>query len=168
MGAAWIVDVRLNPISRKPGFSKHALAQAVADAGLDYLHLPALGNPRDNRAGFADASGPQGAVARARYTSEVLTTDAAVQALGHVRALGAHDGVVLICFEADGRRCHRTEVLHALDAAGGLIKARVRVGPAVGPRQTTRRQVSAPASQTPAATAPPSTGSRNAEIASHA
>ncbi|NYI42613.1 DUF488 domain-containing protein [Demequina lutea] len=117
MGAAWIVDVRLNPISRKAGFSKRALAQAVADAGLDYLHLPALGNPRDNRAAFADASGPQGAAARARYTSEVLATDAAAEALNQVRALGAHDGVVLVCFEADGRCCHRTEVLHALNAA---------------------------------------------------
>ena len=111
------MDVRLNPISRKAGFSKRALAQAVADAGLDYLHLPSLGNPRDNRAGFADASGPQGAAARARYASEVLTTDAAAEALNHVRALGARDGVVLICFEADGRCCHRTEVLHALNAA---------------------------------------------------
>jgi len=117
MGAAWVVDVRLNPISRKPGFSKRALAQAVADAGLDYLHLPALGNPRDNRAGFADTSGPQGTAARARYTSEVLTTEAATEALDRVRTLGAHDGVVLVCFEAEGRCCHRAEVLHALTAA---------------------------------------------------
>lgn len=26
-------------------------------------------------------------------------------------------GAALVCFEADGRCCHRTEVLHALDAA---------------------------------------------------
>jgi hypothetical protein len=34
MGAAWIVDVRLNPISRKPGLSKRALAQALDAARL--------------------------------------------------------------------------------------------------------------------------------------
>ena len=39
------------------------------------------------------------------------------EALSQVRALGAHDGVLLVCFEADGRCCHRTEVLHALNAA---------------------------------------------------
>ncbi len=117
MGAEWIVDVRLTPLSRKPGFSKRSLAAALTEAGIQYLHLPALGNPRDNRAGFADANGPRGEAARAHYVSEVLTTDAAAEALDQVRALGANDGVVLVCFEADGRCCHRTEVLHALDAA---------------------------------------------------
>ncbi|WP_291378505.1 DUF488 domain-containing protein [Demequina sp.] len=116
-GASWMVDVRLNPVSRKPGFSKRALAQAVADAGLGYLHLPALGNPRDNRAGSADASGPVGAAARARYVSEVLSTADAVEALERVRGLAEDGGVVLVCFEADGRCCHRTEVLRALEVA---------------------------------------------------
>lgn len=115
-GARWIVDVRLNPISRKAGFSKRALSQAIADAGLTYLHLLALGNPKDNRAGFADVEGEVGDVARARYGREVLETDAAAAALERVRELAAQDGVVLLCFEADGRCCHRTEVLHALRA----------------------------------------------------
>lgn len=113
-GAKWIVDVRLNPISRKAGFSKRALSQAIADAGLTYLHLPALGNPKDNRAGFADVQGVAGEEARARYGREVLGTDGAAAALDQVRELAARDGVVLLCFEADGRCCHRTEVLHAL------------------------------------------------------
>ena len=113
-GARWIVDVRLNPISRKAGFSKRALSQAIADAGLQYVHLPALGNPKDNRAGFADVGGAAGNAARQRYESDVLATDAAAEALDLVRELAARDGVVLLCFEADGRFCHRTEVLHAL------------------------------------------------------
>ena len=118
MVAEWVVDVRLTPLSRKPGFSKRALAAALTEAGIQYLHLPALGNPRDNRAGFADANGPQGQAARARYASEVLATDAAREALDQLRALGARGRVVLFCFEADGRCCHRTEVLHAVNATG--------------------------------------------------
>jgi hypothetical protein len=47
-----LVDVRLTPLSRKPGLSKRRLAAALAAAGVDYLHLPALGNPRDNRDAF--------------------------------------------------------------------------------------------------------------------
>src|SRR5665647_729111 len=54
-GVHAVVDVRLNPVSRKRGFSKRLLAAALEDAGLAYVHLPALGNPRDNRDGFAAA-----------------------------------------------------------------------------------------------------------------
>lgn len=114
MGAEWVVDVRLNPISRKVGFSKRALATALAEVGLKYLHLPELGNPKDNRAGFADTEGATGNEARERYRSEVLSTDRASEALGRVATLGATDGVVLLCFEAERRQCHRAEVQRAL------------------------------------------------------
>jgi hypothetical protein len=60
----------------------------------------------------------QGAAARARYVSEVLATDDAADALERLRVLVEDGGVVLVCFEADGRCCHRTQVLQALDAAG--------------------------------------------------
>jgi len=40
-----LVDVRALPVSRKRGFSKTALGQACAAAGIAYLHLSALGNP---------------------------------------------------------------------------------------------------------------------------
>ncbi|HEX8508590.1 MAG TPA: DUF488 domain-containing protein [Propionibacteriaceae bacterium] len=46
---AVLVDVRLTPLSRKPGLSKKRLASTLAEHGIDYLHLPALGNPKDNR-----------------------------------------------------------------------------------------------------------------------
>src|SRR4030095_2585940 len=47
-----LVDVRQTPMSRKHGFSKRTLAAALAARSIDYLHLPTLGNPRDNRAPF--------------------------------------------------------------------------------------------------------------------
>ena len=59
-----VVDVRLTPLSRKPGLSKNGLAARLRDAGIDYVHLPDLGNPRDNRAGFR--RGDANAVARYR------------------------------------------------------------------------------------------------------
>src|SRR5215475_5885808 len=52
-GVEVLADVRLTPISRKKGFSKRQLAQALAAVGITYQHLPELGNPKDNRAGFA-------------------------------------------------------------------------------------------------------------------
>ena len=47
-----VFDVRENAISRKLGFSKRRLGEALAVAGIDYRHQPALGNPRSNRAAF--------------------------------------------------------------------------------------------------------------------
>ena len=47
-----LVDVRLTPLSRKPGLSKRKLESALAEHGIRYIHLPALGNPKDNRAGY--------------------------------------------------------------------------------------------------------------------
>ncbi|MFE2500029.1 DUF488 family protein [Streptomyces scopuliridis] len=59
-----VADVRLTPISRKPGFSKTRLPHALDEAGITYTHLRALGNPKDNRA----PSG-KGGSARAERTS---------------------------------------------------------------------------------------------------
>ncbi|MDR1430587.1 MAG: DUF488 domain-containing protein, partial [Propionibacteriaceae bacterium] len=47
-----LVDVRQTPISRKRGLSKTALGAALSEAGIDYIHLRELGNPRDNRDGY--------------------------------------------------------------------------------------------------------------------
>ena len=47
-----LVDVRLNAISRKPGFSKKRLEGAVSAAGIKYEHLRVLGNPKDKPGWF--------------------------------------------------------------------------------------------------------------------
>lgn len=42
-----LADVRRLPLSRKPGFSKTALAKRLEIAGIAYRHYPDLGMPRD-------------------------------------------------------------------------------------------------------------------------
>lgn len=104
-----LVDVRLTPISRKPGLSKTKLADALAAAGIIYVHHRELGNPRDNREGFR-----AGAPSSREAFRRVLTTDAAADALQHVSEL-LNDGVVaLLCFERDHAQCHRGLVADAL------------------------------------------------------
>ena len=49
-GVKRIIDVRAVPNSRRPGFSKTPLRNALAEAGIDYVHLRALGTPADGRA----------------------------------------------------------------------------------------------------------------------
>jgi len=114
-GVATLVDVRLNPISRKKGLSKTALAERLASEGIGYEHLPSLGNPRDNREGFADDAGEQGREARDRF-SQILSGEAAQAALERVRDLTSDGTVALLCFEQDETLCHRSLVLEALKA----------------------------------------------------
>jgi uncharacterized protein (DUF488 family) len=108
-GIEVVVDVRLNPISRKKGFSKRLLAEHLAAAGIEYEHLRALGNPQDNRAGFSgdDLELRQ---ASARY-AELLSAPEAVAALDRVTTLASTGKVALLCFEATDQRCHRRVVL---------------------------------------------------------
>jgi uncharacterized protein (DUF488 family) len=44
-----LADVRRNPIGRKKGFSKNALAQGCASVGIRYEHLPELGIASEKR-----------------------------------------------------------------------------------------------------------------------
>jgi Protein of unknown function, DUF488 len=51
--------------------SKRKLAAALADAGIDYMHLPALGNPKDNRQPFRTGDAASRQRFRARLNDEV-------------------------------------------------------------------------------------------------
>lgn len=108
-GVTRVVDVRLNASSRKPGFNKRKLGDALAEAGIAYEHRPALGNPKENRAGFA-AGQP---AARAVYAAR-LTEPAARAALAEIEAWAAAEEVAVLCLEADATHCHRTTVIAAL------------------------------------------------------
>lgn len=106
-----LVDVRLNPISRKPGLSKTKLALFLRESGIEYIHYRELGNPRDNREGFR--AGDLSAHERFRG---ILRQDNAERALGHVSELLDFEVVALLCFEHDHALCHRGLVAEALAA----------------------------------------------------
>ena len=40
-----LIDIREKPASRKPGFSKTPLREALEEAGIEYVHVKALGSP---------------------------------------------------------------------------------------------------------------------------
>ena len=112
-GVDVVVDVRLTPISRKRGFSKRALAETLEEAGIRYEHLRALGNPKDNRAGFAGGADDLRA-ALDRYSTLLADADA-VAALDRVAELATSERVAVLCFEAHDHRCHRQVVLSHVD-----------------------------------------------------
>jgi uncharacterized protein (DUF488 family) len=112
-GVDIVVDVRLTPISRKRGFSKRSLAEHLESAGIRYEHLRALGNPKDNRAGFAGDADELDA-ALTRY-AELLGDEDAAAALARVAELATSSRVAVLCFEASDHRCHRQVVLTRVD-----------------------------------------------------
>ncbi|SES32052.1 Uncharacterized conserved protein, DUF488 family [Streptomyces sp. yr375] len=111
-----VADVRLTPLSRKPGFSKTKLTGALAEAGIGYRHLRALGNPKENRPPFWEGRATEG---RAVFRS-LLDKDPAPQALDELFALAAKETVAVLCFEQDEDRCHRKVICDMARADHGL------------------------------------------------
>lgn len=106
-GVTVLVDVRLNPVSRKPGMSKRGLADHLELAGIRYVHLPDLGNPPDNRAALR--AGDPAAVDRFRRLVR-----ASPEALDTVASLTGSETVALLCLERSWIRCHRALVADEL------------------------------------------------------
>lgn len=100
-----LVDVRLHPVSRKPGFSRRRLAEALAAAGIAYVHEKELGNPPDNRASFRDGDGRDG---RARMRA--ILSDGAGGAIDRLVTLAAGGRIAVLCVEREHDRCHRAVV----------------------------------------------------------
>lgn len=103
-GVGTLVDVRENATSRKPGLSKRALAEHCRNRGIEYLHEPSLGNPRENRDDFRAGV----ATSRAAYEQHLNATG--TDALRRVASLLRDRTVALLCFEADHSSCHRSIV----------------------------------------------------------
>jgi uncharacterized protein (DUF488 family) len=104
-----LIDVRELPLSRKKGFSKSALAAAVKRHGITYLHLPALGCPRDIRKDYyADKNWGR---YQKRYNAYLETQ---CDALNELMSIGKRGASCLVCFEADYRFCHRSLITDSL------------------------------------------------------
>lgn len=102
-----LVDVRLNAISRKRGFSKTALATALNEAGIQYRHERALGNPKANREPFRRGD----EAARQRY--EEHFRDHAGAIYDELMELAGSVRLALLCFERDHASCHRSSITAA-------------------------------------------------------
>lgn len=113
-GVTELVDVRLTPISRKPGLSKTRLAAALDEAGIAYRHERRLGNPADNREPFRRGDITTGV---AVYTARLH--DDAAAAVERLLADATRRTVAVLCIERDERRCHR-QVLTRLARARGI------------------------------------------------
>lgn len=124
-GVECLVDVRENTHSRKPGFSKSALAAALQAQGMRYVHLRGLGTPPEMRKAFRAANDM---VQFCRDYIGYLATRG--EDLKELAGLLPQGRCCLMCFEADPAECHRSLIAAQLEkeSAGGLEIRHLRVG----------------------------------------
>lgn len=116
-GVQRVIDVRAVPNSRRPGFSKTPLRNALAEAGIDYVHLRALGTPAEGRA--AARAGRHDDLRRI-YAGQLELPEAIAQG-AQMLELAAEKPSALLCYERDPACCHRTLLLAALAPAAEAI-----------------------------------------------
>ena len=103
-GVQRVIDVRALPLSRRPGFSKTPLKNALAEVGIEYVHLRALGTPPEGRSA---ARAGQKERLESIYAAQLALPEAIVAA-EEMKALAAERPSALLCFERDPGGCHRT------------------------------------------------------------
>jgi len=116
-GVKLLVDVRAVTSSRRPGFSKRQLAAGLDERGIAYVHLSALGTPKEGR--LAARSGNFDLLQR--IFSKHLKTPQAREELDELSALVKKAGpVCLLCYERDHAHCHRRWIAEIIEDRNGV------------------------------------------------
>ena len=109
-GVERVIDVRALPLSRRPGFSKSPLRAALEEAGIEYVHLKALGTPSEGRT--AARAGRHADLERI-YASQLELPEAIAQS-AQMLDFAAEKPSALMCMEREPAHCHRTLLLAAV------------------------------------------------------
>jgi uncharacterized protein (DUF488 family) len=107
-----LIDVRNNPFSLKPGFSKGPLARALESVGISYLHIPELGIESRRRRNLSKDG------LTSLFQSFERELDSKVTLLNRIKELAQKEKVALMCFEADVETCHRNVIARKLRNRG--------------------------------------------------
>ena len=109
-----VIDVRALAFSRKPGFSKTALARNLESANIRYVHLPDLGTPKPIREKLKST---------ADYADFFKTMDAHLEgkqdAIEFAYKFVNENTCCLMCFEHLAEQCHRNIVANKIKARDG-------------------------------------------------
>jgi uncharacterized protein (DUF488 family) len=95
-----VIDIRELPLSRRRGFSKTPLGEALRAGGIDYVHMREAGNPyRKEKEVLPPAK------LLAKYERHLSKADDVVE---HVAATARGCRAALLCYEAEPGVCHRS------------------------------------------------------------
>lgn len=118
-GISRLIDVRELPMSRRKGFAKQALSEALAGAGIEYVHLRGLGDPKEGR----EAARAGNFVEFVRVFNNHMRSEIAQTDLKRAIGLVAQGGACLMCYERNHAACHRSIVAKAIsDSVKGTIR----------------------------------------------
>lgn len=106
-GVRQVLDIRALPLSRRPGFSKTPLKNALAEEGIGYVHLKALGTPA---AGREAARKGRTAELEEIYAGQLALPEAMIQA-EELKELAEAQPSALLCYEREPEGCHRNILL---------------------------------------------------------
>lgn len=109
-GVQVLIDVRAVAASRRAGFSKGLLSSSLNDAGIEYVHLRALGTPKEGR--MAARKG-RTAEMREIFEAHLAEPEAQLQ-LAQAVEIAREKKTALLCYEADHRGCHRSIVVERM------------------------------------------------------
>jgi uncharacterized protein (DUF488 family) len=109
-GVERVIDVRALPNSRRPGFSKTPLRNALSEAGIDYVHLRTLGTPAEGRS--AARAGRIEDLERI-YAGQLELPEAMAEGAQMVE-LAKEKPSALLCYEREPSGCHRSLLLRAV------------------------------------------------------
>jgi uncharacterized protein (DUF488 family) len=99
-----LIDVRNNPFSMKPGYSKNQLAKALENRGISYLHIPELGIESRRRRNLTK----KGATSLFQCYGRELDSKESI--IDRIRVMAQKEKVALMCFEANVHICHRNVI----------------------------------------------------------
>jgi uncharacterized protein (DUF488 family) len=109
-GVRTLVDVRELPLSRRRGFSKTKLREALEAGAIAYRHMRPLGNPKPYRELYWAGKVEAGAAAYREHLHGV-SGEALRELAGDL-----DDDMCLLCVEHDHAVCHRAVIVDALMA----------------------------------------------------
>ena len=122
-----VADVRSFPGSRRnPQYGKDALRESLAQHGVDYRWIPALGG---HRKPAADSPKVAWRNASFRGYADYMQTDAFAAGLDELLELGASLRTTIMCAESVWWRCHRALIADALIARGVDVQHILDAGP---------------------------------------
>src|SRR5947209_3899044 len=111
-----LVDVRAVAASRRPGFSKRQLAAELDERGIAYLHLRALGTPKEGRT--AARSGHAEEMYRI-YEKHLATPQAREEMDELVSLVRPRKRLCLLCYERSPDQCHRRRLAEVINERTG-------------------------------------------------
>lgn len=115
-----IADVRRFPVSRRhPHFTREQLERVLADAGIDYHWMPALGGRRSPRAGSVNTGWR---VEGFRGYADYMETPEFADALTELLDVAFAKRTAVMCAEALWWQCHRRLISDVLFVLGHEIR----------------------------------------------